>query len=107
MDQLIPVAGPSQDAFNTLSDQIANLIKYADVSSVSFACTNADSGHYYCEVDRATLGLSGKILLLAQLTGTFASDEVLSITSASHKVCMIADSSKSVTRNIRVFYMSE
>lgn len=32
MDQLIPVAGPSQDAFNTLSDQISSFIKCEAVS---------------------------------------------------------------------------
>ena len=34
MDQFIPVAGPSQDDFDTMSDQLANILKIETISNV-------------------------------------------------------------------------
>lgn len=80
-------------------------IKYIDYSG-EFAITTADDGVFYKEISRDVLGIpNNATLLFAQFTTGFLSSEILSITSNSTKLFIMARTSRTVTRAIRVFYL--
>lgn len=74
--------------------------------SGEFSITSADDGLFYTEISRDTLGISNNATLLsAQFASNFSSSETLRISSNSSKVMITATTSRTVTRNLRIFYL--
>lgn len=73
--------------------------------SGELSITSSDDGLFYTEISNATLGIPNATLLSAQFASSFSSSETLSISSNSSKVMITARTSRTVTRNIRIFYI--